>query len=86
MVSYSYLGAAGGVLEEVEILSPAYDYVPPRFVSTFVIYVGGNSPSYIYRLLEECYCEEGFFLMNKESERYHYTISDIVIIAHYLTI
>lgn len=58
MVSYNYLGAAGGALEEVEILSPAYDYVPPRFVSTFVTNVGGNSPSYIYRLLEECYCEE----------------------------
>lgn len=58
VVSYNYLGAAGGVLEEVEILSPAYDYVPPRFVSTFVTNVGGNSPSYIYRLLEECYCEE----------------------------
>ena len=48
--------------ENIQIISPAYDYVPADFLSTFVTNLGANSPSYIYRLLEECYNEEDFAL------------------------
>ena len=47
--------------ENVQIVSPAFDYVPADFVSTFVTNLGSNSP-YIYRLLDECYDEEDFNL------------------------
>lgn len=50
--------ANGGIVGQSGALMLASDYVPPRFVSTFVTNAGGNSPSCIYRLLEECYCEE----------------------------
>lgn len=46
----------------VQIFSPAFDYVPADYVSTFVTNLGANSPSYIYRLLDECYNTEDFEL------------------------
>lgn len=43
------------VLGRVTTLSPYYDYVDPGLVSLFITNVGGQPPSYIYRLLEELY-------------------------------
>lgn len=48
--------------ENVQIMSPAFDYIPADYLSTFVTNLGANSPSYIYRLLDECYNEEDFNL------------------------
>lgn len=42
-------------IDQLNVESPAYDYVPPELVSLFVTNVGGHSPSYIYRLLAEYY-------------------------------
>lgn len=49
-------------LNSVEVVSPAYDYIPPDMVNIFVTNVGVHSPTYIYRLLGECYCEEDYIL------------------------
>lgn len=43
------------LLANVEIISPAFDYVPPEFITFFISNSGGNSPSYVYRLLSELY-------------------------------
>ena len=37
------------------MVNPAYDYVPPELVSLLITNIGGNHPSYIYRLLAEYY-------------------------------
>ncbi|KAG2375255.1 hypothetical protein C9374_009878 [Naegleria lovaniensis] len=45
----------GGLLRDVHILNPAFDYVPPELIDLFITNVGTHSPSYIYRLLTEYY-------------------------------
>ena len=42
-------------LENVQVLRPAYDYVPPDLISLFITNQGDHRPSYVYRLLAECY-------------------------------
>lgn len=44
--------------EEVEVLNPEYDYIPPELLDLYVTNTGGHQPSYIYRLLAECYHPE----------------------------
>jgi translation initiation factor eIF-2B subunit beta len=39
----------------VDVVNPAYDYIPPELVSIFVTNQGGHPPTYIYRLLAEYY-------------------------------
>lgn len=39
----------------LEISNYAFDYVPPHLIKIFVTDMGGNAPSYIYRLLTEYY-------------------------------
>lgn len=39
----------------IEIYNPAFDYVPPELVTLFISNIGGNAPSYVYRLLSELY-------------------------------
>uniref|UniRef100_U5ES47 Translation initiation factor eIF2B subunit beta n=1 Tax=Corethrella appendiculata TaxID=1370023 RepID=U5ES47_9DIPT len=42
--------------------SPIFDYVPPELVTLFISNVGGNAPSYVYRLLSELYYSEDYEL------------------------
>ncbi|XP_022656810.1 translation initiation factor eIF-2B subunit beta-like [Varroa destructor] len=42
-------------LDDAEFLNPVFDYVPPDLVPLFIFNVGGNSPSYVYRLVSELY-------------------------------
>ena len=42
----------------VQVVCPTFDYVPPELVSLFITNHGGHQPSYIYRLLAECYHPE----------------------------
>ena len=42
-------------VENVQVLRPAYDYVPPDLVDLFITNQGDHRPSYVYRLLAECY-------------------------------
>ena len=39
----------------LEVSNYAFDYVPPHLIKIFVTDMGGNAPSYIYRLLNEYY-------------------------------
>uniref|UniRef100_A0AAR2K1F5 Translation initiation factor eIF2B subunit beta n=1 Tax=Pygocentrus nattereri TaxID=42514 RepID=A0AAR2K1F5_PYGNA len=37
---------------------PVFDYVPPELITLFISNIGGNAPSYIYRLMSELYHPE----------------------------
>lgn len=42
--------------------SPAYDYIPPEFITIFVTDEGSQNPSYIYRLFNENFSQQDYFL------------------------
>ncbi|CAH1244106.1 EIF2B2 [Branchiostoma lanceolatum] len=45
----------GDLVSKVHIPNPVFDYVPPELVTLFISNIGGNAPSYVYRLLSELY-------------------------------
>mmetsp|Transcript_32710 Transcript_32710/g.43061 ORF Transcript_32710/g.43061 Transcript_32710/m.43061 type:complete len:377 (-) Transcript_32710:133-1263(-) len=53
-------------LKEVEVLNPAYDYLPPELIDLYITNMGGHQPSYIYRLLAEYYHHEDSVLSPQE--------------------
>lgn len=52
--------ADGGQRASVESLHSTFDYVPPELITLFVSNIGGNSPSYVYQLLNELYCKSDY--------------------------
>ena len=42
-------------LLEARFVNPTYDYVPPELISLLLTNIGGNHPSYVYRLVQEYY-------------------------------
>jgi len=46
--------------DDVGVLNPRFDYIPPELVSLFVTDHGCHTPSFIYRLLEEYYDTEDY--------------------------
>jgi translation initiation factor eIF-2B subunit beta len=53
VIDYRLMGDP--VLSEVEFANPVHDYIPPQLIDLIVTNIGGFQPSYIYRLLAECY-------------------------------
>ncbi|XP_065904364.1 translation initiation factor eIF2B subunit beta-like [Dysidea avara] len=45
----------GKTMAKVHIQNPVFDYVPPELITIFIFNIGGNAPSYVYRLLSELY-------------------------------
>ena len=45
----------GSLLDEVEYINPATDYIEPRYINLYVTNVGSFQPSFIYRMLAENY-------------------------------
>ncbi|XP_055496274.1 translation initiation factor eIF-2B subunit beta [Leucoraja erinacea] len=45
----------GEILCKVSAYCPVFDYVPPELITLFISNIGGNAPSYIYRLMSELY-------------------------------
>ncbi|XP_032800621.1 translation initiation factor eIF2B subunit beta [Petromyzon marinus] len=45
----------GEILSKVSVYCPVFDYVPPELITLFISNIGGNAPSYIYRLMSELY-------------------------------
>ncbi|XP_015919139.1 translation initiation factor eIF2B subunit beta [Parasteatoda tepidariorum] len=43
------------LFDGVEVINPAFDYVPPELITLMISNMGGNAPSYVYRLLSEMY-------------------------------
>uniref|UniRef100_A0A673W3Y7 Translation initiation factor eIF2B subunit beta n=1 Tax=Salmo trutta TaxID=8032 RepID=A0A673W3Y7_SALTR len=50
--------AAGEILSKVNVHCPVFDYVPPELITLFISNIGGNAPSYTYRLMSELYHPE----------------------------
>lgn len=46
---------SGEILSKVNVYCPVFDYVPPELITLFISNIGGNAPSYIYRLMSELY-------------------------------
>ena len=51
-----------GDLSNITFNSPAYDYVPPEFISMFITDKGDFHPTYMYRLFNEFYSQQDFYL------------------------
>ena len=47
----------GGVKEGIELVNPESDYIPPELIELMVTNVGTWKPSYVYRLLQDAFCE-----------------------------
>ncbi|XP_074812062.1 translation initiation factor eIF2B subunit beta isoform X3 [Natator depressus] len=45
----------GEILSKINVHCPVFDYVPPELITLFISNIGGNAPSYIYRLMSELY-------------------------------
>ena len=42
-------------LREVDVVNPVYDYIPPEYIDLILTTKGGYDPSYIFRLMKDCY-------------------------------
>jgi translation initiation factor eIF-2B subunit beta len=54
------------IRDQVQVVNPAVDYVPPNLVSLLVTNFGGHLPSYVYRLLNDQYAPEDSILNSEE--------------------
>lgn len=50
--------STGVMLSKAQIHNPVFDYVPPELVTLYISNIGGNAPSYVYRLLSELYHQD----------------------------
>lgn len=50
------------LLKVVEVINPAFDYVPPENITLIIFNVGANAPSYVYRPLSELYHTDDYEL------------------------
>eukprot|EP00347_Sterkiella_histriomuscorum_P022712 403337443 len=41
------------IKSNIEVIIPAYDYVPPELVSLYITNIGGQTPKYIYRVFTD---------------------------------
>jgi len=48
----------GDCSANIEAIVPAFDYVPPEFISLFITNQGGFTPNYIYRQFSDQYSKE----------------------------
>ena len=46
----------------VDVVNPAFDFVPPDLISLLLTDQGGVTPSYVYRLVSEFYAKEDMYL------------------------
>jgi translation initiation factor eIF-2B subunit beta len=54
--------------ENVEVIVPAYDYVPPELVSLYITNLGGQTPKYIYRAFTEFYSQDDIYDLDEAEE------------------
>lgn len=51
-----------GKIDNIKFNSPAYDYVPPDLITIYITDLGPQVPAYIYRMFNELYSQEDYFL------------------------
>lgn len=54
--------------ENIEVIVPAYDYVPPELVSLYITNLGGQTPQYIYRVFSEFYSQDDIYDLDDNEE------------------
>ena len=52
----------GEILSKVNIYNPVFDYIKADLVELFISDIGGNAPSYLYRMLAEMYQQQDYDL------------------------
>ncbi len=55
---------AGVSSENVEVVTPVCEYVPPDLVALYVTNNGSHQPSYVYRLLSEYYHPNDYAILD----------------------
>lgn len=50
------------LIDKVDVVNPAFDYIPPELITLFITNFGGHNPSYLYRLLANMYNPEDYEL------------------------
>ena len=55
-------GIVDGNLRNIGFNSPAYDYIPPELITIFITDSGSQNPTYMYRLFNECFSQDDYFL------------------------
>lgn len=50
----------------LNVVNPAFDYIPPTLVSLIITDTGGHNPSYMYRLISEYYSAVDFVVQSKK--------------------
>lgn len=50
------------ILSKINIYNPQFDYIAADLITLFISDVGGNAPSYLYRLLSEMYHQQDYEL------------------------
>ncbi|CAL1355978.1 unnamed protein product [Linum trigynum] len=46
----------------LNVVNPAFDYVPPQLINLFITDIGGHNPSFMYRLIADYYSADDFIL------------------------
>lgn len=56
------------VKDKVEVVVPAYDYVPPELISLYITNLGGQTPKYIYRVFTEFYSQDDIYDLEDDED------------------
>lgn len=48
----------GGMVDNLEVDNPVFDYIPPDLVDLFITNLGAHAPSYLYRIVADHYKPE----------------------------
>ena len=48
---------------------PAYDYIPPEFITIYITNIGSQNPAYIYRIFSEMYSQEDYLFDSEEDHK-----------------
>jgi len=54
--------------ENIDVIVPAFDYVPPELVSLYITNLGGQTPKYIYRVFTELYSQDDIYDLEEEED------------------
>lgn len=65
-VLFNHLGAPNEVIkfegteffDNITVLNPIFDFVPPKLIDLLITNAGGHSPDYLYRMLADYYSQE----------------------------
>lgn len=55
----------GDLVDQVDVVNPVFDYVPPELIDLYITNLGGHAPSYLYRIVADHYRVEDIVLEDK---------------------